>query len=108
MPDRFSESGTKMLQSMNVYKKPGKQPIDTTSCQNNFITRSIFSYLPSCQAINQLRLHWSYPIIKAQFGSVSYRITMFTRETNGMDCTVSIFVPLADAEQSVSDSYRAV
>ena len=45
------ESGTKTLRSMGVYTKPGKQPSDTISCQNNFITSTIFivffAYLPS-------------------------------------------------------------
>ena len=34
-----------------------------------------------CQSIDQLHLHLSHSIIKARFGSVSYRITMFTCET---------------------------
>ena len=41
----------KTLQSMSVYTKPGKQPSDTVSFQNNFITSTIFvvffAYLPS-------------------------------------------------------------
>ena len=37
--------------------------------------------LPVCQAIDQPHLHWSHPIIKARFGSVSYRIAMFTCKT---------------------------
>ena len=40
----------KTLRSMSVYTKPGKQPSDTISCQNNFITSTIFAvffaYLP--------------------------------------------------------------
>ena len=36
---------------MSVYTKPGKQPSGTISCQNNFITSTIFvvflAYLPS-------------------------------------------------------------
>ena len=51
MPDRFPDSGTKTLRSMSVYTMPGKQPSDTISCQNNFITFTIFvvyfAYLPS-------------------------------------------------------------
>ena len=41
----------KTLRSMSVYTEPGKQPSDTISCQNNFITSAIFivffPYLPS-------------------------------------------------------------
>ena len=54
MPDRFPESVQITLRSMSVYTKPGKQPNDTISCQNNFITSAIlgifFSYLPSNQS----------------------------------------------------------
>ena len=32
----------KTLPSMSVYTKPGKQPSDTISCQNNFIKSTIF------------------------------------------------------------------
>ena len=31
-----------MLWSTSVYRKPGKQPSDTISFQNNFITSSVF------------------------------------------------------------------
>ena len=37
--------------------------------------------LPVCQAIDQPHLHLSHPVIKAKFENISYRITMFTRET---------------------------
>ena len=51
MPDRFPESGIENARSMSVYTKPEKQPSDTISCQDNFITSSIFvvffAYLPS-------------------------------------------------------------
>ena len=70
----------KPLRTMSVYTKPGKQSSETISCQNNFISSTVFvvsfAYLPSNRSISS---HWSNPIIKARFGSVSYRITMFTR-----------------------------
>ena len=51
MPDRFPEFGTENALSMSVYTKPGKQPGNTVSFQNNFITSTIFvvffAYLPS-------------------------------------------------------------
>ena len=37
--------------------------------------------LPICQAIDQPHLQQNHPIIKARFGSVSYRIMIFTRKT---------------------------
>ena len=42
MLDRFPEFGTKTLRSMSVNTKPRKQPSDTISCQNNYITSTIF------------------------------------------------------------------
>ena len=51
MADRFPESGTKTVLSMNVYTKLGKQLSDTISCQDNFISSTkfvvIFVYLHS-------------------------------------------------------------
>ena len=56
MPDRFPESGTENApdRSMSVYTKPGKQSSDTISCQNNFITFTIFVVFFA--AIDQLHL----------------------------------------------------
>ena len=44
MPDRFLNPVQKMLRStcMHVYRKPGKHPNLTISCQDNFITSIIF------------------------------------------------------------------
>ena len=54
--DSFPESGTKTLRSMSVYKKRGKQPSDTISCENNLITSTIFvvffAYLTSNWSIS--------------------------------------------------------
>ena len=51
MPDRFPESVTKNAPEYECLRKSEKQPRDTISCQNNFITSNIFvvffSYLPS-------------------------------------------------------------
>ena len=51
MPDRFHECGIKN----DVYMRPVKQPSDTISCQNNFITSTIFvvffAYLPRNRSI---------------------------------------------------------
>ena len=48
---------------MTVYTKPGKQPSDTISCQNNFIMSTIFvvffAYLPSNRS-NSFALKPSY------------------------------------------------
>ena len=51
MPDRFPESRTKNAWGMGVYTSPRRQSSDIISCQNNFITSTIFfAYLPSNQS----------------------------------------------------------
>ena len=74
------------------YKKRSGAWVFTLSLKNSPVTQfrakiislrlSYLFSLPICQAIIQPHLHWSYPVIKARVGSVSYRITMFfIRET---------------------------
>ena len=67
---------------MSVYTEPGKQPSDTIPCQNNFITFTIcvvfFAYLLGNRSTSFV-LKLSY--YQTRFMSVSYQITMFTRET---------------------------
>ena len=50
MPDRFPESGTRNAPEYKCLHKPRRQPSDSISCQNNFITSTIFvgfvAYLP--------------------------------------------------------------
>ena len=43
----------KTLRSMSVYTKPGKQPSDTISCQNDFITSTIFIVFFACLPSNR-------------------------------------------------------
>ena len=79
----FLNLAWKTLQSMSVYKKSGKQPSDTKFRAKIISLRLpylLFS-LPICQAIDQPHLQWSHLIFKARFGSVSYEIRMFTRQT---------------------------
>ena len=51
MLDRFLESGTKNAPEYECLHEAWKQPSDTISCENNFITLGIFvacfAYLPS-------------------------------------------------------------
>ena len=102
---------------MSVYTKPRKQPSDTISCQNNFITSTIFviffAYLPSM--INLICIE---AILLSKQGLGAFRIGLrcLQLKQNRTDCTGFIFVPPADAEQScarlleqsVSDLCRAV
>ena len=82
MPDRFPESDTKSTPENECLHEAWRQSSDTISCENNFITSTIFvvffAYLPR----NRLTSFALKPsIIKARFGSVSYRITMFICKT---------------------------
>ena len=53
----------------------------TILCENNFITSTIFVVFLAYLSSNRLTsFALKHPIIKARFGSVWYRITMFTRK----------------------------
>ena len=103
---------------MSVYTKPGKQSSDTISCQNDSLRLPYLLFsLPICQAIDQ-PLIYIEAILLSKRGLGEFRIGLrrLHLTQNGTDCTGSIFVPPADAqqsctgllEQSVSDSCRAV
>ena len=70
MPDRFLESGTKNAPEYKCLYEAWKQPSDTISCENNFITSTIFVVF--CQAIDQPQCKVRGPFVSD---------TMFIRET---------------------------
>ena len=78
MLDRFPESGT----NMRVYTKPGKQPSDTISCQNNFIISTtfvvLFAYLPSNRSTSFALKASCY---QSEVWEHSYGIMIFISET---------------------------
>ena len=87
---------------MSVYTKPGKQPSDPISCQNYFITSTIFvvffAYLPSNRSTS-FALKPSYCQSEVLERFLSDYDVLHVKQ-NGTDCTGSIFVPPADGEQS--------
>ena len=118
MPDRFPESDTENTpeyECLHEAWKIRKQPSDTIPCQNNFITSIIFVVFFAKQTINLTCIE-AILLSKRGLGAFCIGLRCLHVKQNGTDCTRSIFVPLADAEQSctellehsVSDSYRAV
>ena len=112
----------KTLRSMSVYTKSVKQSSDTISCQNKFITSTklVFffggggAFFPK-QSINFICAE-AILSSKRCLGAFRIGLRCLHVKQNGTDCTGSIFVPPADAEQSctglleqsVSDSCWAV